>query len=97
MNQTVRLKMVKLPFISGKKERERTRARAELVEAERVYREGIATIKDLIAPAAIEVQFNFLKIEHYFVRTYFVYDYPRYLTTEWLSPVINFDINMLSL
>ncbi|MDZ4248278.1 MAG: hypothetical protein U1D32_03335, partial [Patescibacteria group bacterium] len=61
-------------------------------EAKRVYEEGISTIKDLIAPAAMEITFNYLKLEDYFVRTLFVFTYPRYINTNWLNPIINYDV-----
>lgn len=67
---------------------------AKLAEAKRVYEEGLSTIKDLIAPAAMEITFNYLQLEDYFVRTMFVFTYPRYINTNWLSPVINYDITM---
>lgn len=66
----------------------------KLAEAKRVYEEGISTIKDLIAPAAMEITFNYLRIEDYFVRTLFVFTYPRYINTSWLSPVVNYDVTM---
>ncbi len=76
---------------------QRTQQQAEaqqFEEAKRVYEEGISTIKDLIAPAAMEITFNYLKLEDYFVRTLFVFTYPRYINTNWLSPVINYDVTM---
>ena len=60
-------------------------------EAKRVYAEGVATLRDIIAPAAVDVQFNYIQLGSYFVRSFFVYTYPRYLYTEWLSPIINAD------
>ena len=60
-------------------------------EAHRVYAEGVATLRDIIAPAAISVEFNHIQLGGYFVRSFFVYTYPRYLYTEWLSPVVNAD------
>jgi type IV secretory pathway VirB4 component len=63
-------------------------------EAKRVYEEGLSTIKDLIAPAAMEITFNYLKLEDFYVRTLFVFTYPRYINTSWLSPVVNYDITM---
>lgn len=63
-------------------------------EAKRVYEEGVSTIKDLIAPAAMEITFSYLKLEDFYVRTLFVFTYPRYINTNWLSPVINYDVTM---
>ena len=47
---------------------------------------------DIIAPASIEVHPNYIKLEEKLAKTYFVFSYPRYLTTGWLSPIINMDI-----
>jgi conjugal transfer ATP-binding protein TraC len=66
----------------------------KLEEARRIYEEGVSSIKDLIAPAAMEITFNYLRLEDYFVRTLFVFTYPRYINTNWLSPVINYDVTM---
>lgn len=70
----------------------------ELVEEEKSYRRGSLTIKDLIAPASIEVSPNFLKLGSKFVRTIFVINYPRYINVGWFAPIINlnstFDISM---
>lgn len=80
---------------SAKSERKRREEEAKkLAEAKRVYEEGISTIKDLIAPSAVEYTFNYMKMEDYFIRTLFVFTYPRYINTNWLSPVINYDITM---
>jgi type IV secretory pathway VirB4 component len=51
----------------------------------------MATIRDIIAPAAIKVEFKYLQLGDYYIRSFFVYSYPRYLYTDWLSPVINAD------
>ncbi|MEK7098119.1 MAG: DUF87 domain-containing protein [Patescibacteria group bacterium] len=70
----------------------------ELVEAEVAYRRGIVSIKDLIAPASMEINSDFLRIGNKYVRTIFVVNYPRYISVGWFSPIINlnstFDIAM---
>lgn len=58
-------------------------------EAERIFNEGTSTIRDLIAPSAMEVDFNYIRLGSYYLRSFFVYTYPRFLYTEWLSPLIN--------
>src|SRR6185295_20390769 len=63
-------------------------------EAEKMYREGMTTIKDLIAPASLEVNFDHMKIGSMFVRSFFVYAYPRYIDANWLSPIINLDATL---
>ncbi len=60
------------------------------LEEERIYRKGVVSIRDLIAPAAMEVRPNMVKLGDLWVRTIFVVTYPRYLTLGWFTPVINF-------
>ncbi|MDP2587196.1 MAG: hypothetical protein Q8P33_00275, partial [bacterium] len=55
------------------------KAKLELVEAERIFREGIATVKDIIAPAAFKAESNFLFIGGKYARTMFIFVYPRFL------------------
>lgn len=66
-------------------------AAQQQVEAERILKEGMSTIKDIIAPAGLQVEFDHLRLGSHFVRSFFVYSYPRYLYTDWLSPIINTD------
>ncbi len=66
----------------------------ELVEAEKRYREGLTSLKDLIAPAAVQVNPSDLELAGTFCRTFFVLAYPRFLSSNWLSPIINLDLPM---
>lgn len=52
---------------------------------------GMVDIKDIIAPPALEVDFDFVKIGSMYYRTLFVSGYPRFVGANWLSPIINFD------
>jgi conjugal transfer ATP-binding protein TraC len=61
----------------------------QLLEAERIFREGVATVKDIIAPAAFKAESNFLYVGGKFARTLFVFVYPRYLRVGWFSPIVN--------
>lgn len=49
------------------------------------------TIDDILAPSAIDVSSNYLQIGDTYARTIFIATYPRYLNTNWFSPVINMD------
>jgi len=60
-----------------------------LIEAERVYRKGVVTVRDLIAPAAMKIESRYLELGEKFVRTLFVVTYPRYISVGWFAPVIN--------
>ena len=73
---------MKLPFLK-RKEMEMPR---KLFEAE------ILKLTDIIAPASIEIFSDCIKIGERFAKTYFIFSYPRYLSTAWLSPIINLDI-----
>lgn len=64
------------------------------LEAEKIYQEGLASIKDLIAPSAMEINYDSLRIDGLYSRSFYVYSYPRYLDANWLAPVINFDVTM---
>lgn len=59
------------------------------LEEERVYRKGVASIKDLIAPSAMKVEPSFVRLGDVYVRTLFIVTYPRYVTVGWASPIIN--------
>ena len=63
-------------------------------DAEKIYQEGLASIRDLIAPSSFDVQFDHIRVSGMYVRSFFVYAYPRFLEANWLSPVINFDATM---
>ena len=60
-----------------------------------VLSEGMLTVKDIIAPSAIEIDFNDIRIGGMYYRTFFVSGYPRFVGANWLSPVINFDHTLL--
>src|SRR3989338_2808346 len=46
---------------------------------------------DVIAPPAIEVELDHVKLGDVLVRTLFVFSYPRFLAQNWMSPIINMD------
>ncbi|HSV94573.1 MAG TPA: ATP-binding protein [Spirochaetia bacterium] len=50
-----------------------------------------ASVQDVIAPSSIEVDFSFMKIDDNYIRTLFVTGYPRFVSANWLAPLINFN------
>jgi conjugal transfer ATP-binding protein TraC len=52
---------------------------------------GSVSIKDLISPSFIEVDFNHIKIDQKYYRTLYVVGYPRYVSANWLYSLITFD------
>jgi conjugal transfer ATP-binding protein TraC len=63
----------------------------EQQEAELIYRQGIVTMRDLIAPPSLEIESGYLRLGQRFCKTVYVYGYPRQVFTGWLSPIINLD------
>ena len=64
-----------------------------LTEAEKIAR-GMVTVRDILAPGAIEVDFTYLHIGNMYYRTLFVAGYPRQVGANWLSPLINFNTSL---
>ncbi len=53
------------------------------------------SLEDVLAPAEIETDFNHLRIGARFFKTYFVSNYPRFVESNWLEPLISFDHSLL--
>ncbi len=53
------------------------------------YRERAISVGDIIAPSSVEISQDYIKLGEKFLKTFFVFSYPRYLTTGWISPAIN--------
>ncbi len=64
------------------------------LEEERIYRKGVASIKDLIAPSSFKVEPSFVRLGDVWVRSLFIVTYPRYVTVGWASPIINLNAQM---
>ena len=62
-----------------------------LSEAVSQFTQGTLSVQDIIAPSAIEVDFDYLKINNVYFRTLFVAGYPRFVSANWLTSLINFD------
>lgn len=69
--------------------KQRQEAERAALNEERIYRRGVSSIKDTIAPAAMKVESSFVRLGDVYCRTLFVVTYPRYLTVGWASPLIN--------
>ena len=42
----------------------------------------------------MDINFDKIKMSGMYCRTFFVYNYPRFIESNWLSPIINFDVTM---
>ncbi len=71
------------------------RKEAEVINREnfaiRQFAQGLIDVKDIIAPSALEVNFNNLVIGHKYFRSYFAIGYPSIVTPNWMEPLINFE------
>ena len=66
----------------------------EMKQTEQRYQQGLATLRDLLAPASMEICGQHIRIGGTYAKTFYVFAYPRYLEANWLSPVINFDVTL---
>ena len=48
-------------------------------------------LHDILAPAALEINPNYLRLDKKLTRTFFAFNYPRFLNTNWFAPIINLD------
>src|SRR3989344_5629001 len=56
-----------------------------------IYRSAVLELKDVIAPSALEISANHVRLGEKLARTLFVFSFTRMLTTNWFSPIINMD------
>ena len=81
----------KSPEVMDQAALERMQRSQEGREADLIYRQGIVTMRDLIAPPSLEIESAYLRLGKRFCKTIYVYGYPRQVFTGWLSPIINLD------
>jgi conjugal transfer ATP-binding protein TraC len=55
------------------------------------FARGTLNIRDVIAPSLVEVDFDNIRVNNMYYRTLFVAGYPRYVSANWLHPVLSFD------
>ena len=56
-----------------------------------IYEAGVLEFKDIIAPSALKISPRDIHLGDKVMRTMFVISYPRYLSDNWFSPIINLD------
>src|SRR3989338_8629527 len=70
-----------LPFLKKKE-----------VAEEQIPKEEGLNLADIIAPPYLGITQDHLSLGEKFVKSFFIFSYPRYLNTGWLSPAINLNI-----
>ena len=71
---------------------ELTDVQKKTTNEKRSFTDGLVSVKDIIAPSSLEVDFNHVQIDNKYYRTLFVVGYPRFVGMNWLSYLINFDV-----
>ncbi|OGE73820.1 MAG: conjugal transfer protein TraC [Candidatus Doudnabacteria bacterium RIFCSPLOWO2_02_FULL_42_9] len=66
----------------------------EVLQKEKEYKQGLNTLRDIIAPAAFRVNTNSVEVSGKLARSFFVLSYPRFLSVDWLSSIISLDVPM---
>lgn len=77
---------MQLPFFKKQKKREPI--------PEKIFESEPIRAVDIAAPSSIEVKTSHLILGERLVQSFFIFSYPRYLSTAWFAPVINLDIPM---
>lgn len=80
-----------LPFNKKNKEDKSSQIVTQTSKSTEQLAAGTLQVVDIIAPPAIEVDFDYIKIGNVYFRTLFVVGYPRFVGANWLAPLINFD------
>ena len=62
--------------------------------ADKIFETPSIEAKDIIAPASIAVAPDNLKLGKRYAKSFFIFSYPRYLSTSWFAPIINLSTPM---
>src|ERR1035437_10932569 len=58
---------------------------------EEIYEKAELELQDIIAPSALKIDPKSINLGDKIARTFFIISYPRFLTDNWFSPIINLD------
>lgn len=58
---------------------------------EQIYESGTMELQDIIAPSALKIEPKAINLGEKIARTFFIISYPRFLSDNWFSPIINLD------
>jgi len=68
-----------------------TNASLLAVLPEEIYEAANLELQDIIAPSALKIESKSINLGDKIARTFFIISYPRFLTDNWFSPIINLD------
>lgn len=58
---------------------------------EEIYQAATLELQDILAPSALKISPKAINLGDKIARTYFVISYPRFLSDNWFTPIINLD------
>lgn len=61
------------------------------VMPEQIYESAKLELEDIIAPSALKIEPKSINLGNKIARTFFIISYPRFLSDNWFSPIINLD------
>ncbi len=67
------------------------RASTLAILPEEIYESANLELEDVIAPSALKIEPKSINLGEKIARTFFIISYPRFLTDNWFSPIINLD------
>lgn len=85
-----------MKIFGRKKQNENIEISSNVPKSEAVKRleKGMNSVTDIIAPSSIEVDFGHIRVGEKYYKTFFVVGYPRFVSPNWLEPLIDFDHSM---
>ena len=82
--------MALLDFLRKPQDKEEASPISSILPKE-IYQSGVLELQDIIAPSGLKISPKTINLGEKIVRTFFVISYPRYLSENWFSPIINLD------
>jgi len=58
---------------------------------EEIYESAKLELQDIVAPSALKIESKSINLGDKIARTFFIISYPRFLSDNWFSPIINLD------
>src|SRR3989339_272931 len=79
--------------ILGNKKEEISTTNASIMPVlpEEIYESATLELQDVIAPSALKIEPKSINLGEKIARTFFIISYPRFLSDNWFSPIINLD------
>ncbi len=55
---------------------------------------GMVSLVDIIAPSSVEVDYKYIRVGDRYYSTLFIAGYPRFVSPNWLEPIVDYDHTM---